>query len=72
MKSQSEVSHTLICYKTKLAAAVDEKLEFDDALHPEIDIIIFALVNKIETLLWVLDMEIQEQDLLDQIYPVRH
>ena len=38
----------------------------------EIDIIIFSLVNKIETLLWILELETREKDLLEQLYPVEH
>jgi len=40
VKSQKEISQILSCYKKKLADAVEEKIEFDDALTPEIDIII--------------------------------
>jgi len=72
VKSQKEISQILSCYKKKLADAVEEKIEFDDALTPEIDIIIFSLVNKIETLLWILELETKENDLLEQLYPVAH
>ena len=72
MKSQKAVADKLNFYKNKLSLAIQEKEEFEYTANPDIDIIIFALIDKIETLLWVLDAELPDFDLLEQITRVEH
>ena len=72
MKSQKAVVEKLNFYKNKLSLAIQEKDEFEYSSNPDIDIIIFSLVDKIETLLWVLDAELPDFDLLEQITRIEH
>lgn len=72
MKSQKEIMSRLNHYKSKLSLAMEEKIHYENSIHPDIDIIIFSLVDKIEALLWVLDVELPDYDLWEQISSREH
>ena len=72
MKTQKEIVLRVNRYKEQLANAMEEKLSFDNVLKPDIDLIIFSLVDKLEVLFWILDMELPEGDILDKINIIEH
>ena len=72
MKTQKEIIRKVNIYKQQLACAMEEKLHFDNNLKPDIDLIIFSLVDKLEVLFWILDMELPEGDILDRINTIEH
>ena len=72
MRSQKEIIRKINTYKEKLAVAIEEKELYNSEVCPDIDLIIFSLVDKLETLLWVLEMELPEGDILDKLMGVIH
>ena len=72
MRSQSEIAARISEYKERLAFALAEKELLGDAAAPYTDLIILALVDKLEALFWVLEMPLPEEDLLDFFSGVRH
>ena len=51
---------------------MEEKEEFAGTSYPELDLIIFSLVDKLEALLWVLEIDLPEGDILDRIVGINH
>lgn len=72
MRTQDEIMQKVDFYKKKLAAAMEEKEEFASTSYPELDLIIFSLVDKLEALLWVLEIDLPEGDILDRIVGISH
>ena len=72
MRSQREIVRKINTYKDKLATAIEEKELYNSEVSPDIDLIIFSLVDKLETLLWVLEMDLPEGDILDKLMGVVH
>ena len=72
MRTQTDISNRLDIYKQQLAIAVEEKTFTGNEIHPDIDLIILSLIDKIEALFWVLEMELPDDDLLDRIATVNH
>lgn len=72
MRSQQEIAARISEYKERLAFALAEKeLRGSDA-GPYTDLVILALVDKLEALFWVLEMPLPEDDLLEHFSGVRH
>ena len=73
MRSQKEIVRKINLYKDKLANAIEEKeLYSNSEVCPDVDLIIFSLVDKLETLLWVLELDLPEGDILDKLMGVIH
>jgi len=72
LKTQKEIVFKVNKYKEQLAGAMEEKLSFDNILKPDIDLIIFSLVDKLEVLFWILDMDLPDGDILDRINIIEH
>ena len=72
LKKQQQIVRKVDAYKQQLALAMDEKANYDASLRPDIDLIIFSLINKLETLFWVLEIDLPEGDVLDYISAVNH
>ena len=72
MRTQREVLEKVDIYKQQLTMAIEEKEAYDTSLSPNIDLIIFSLIDKLETLFWVLEIELPESDVLDVISTVNH
>lgn len=72
MKNQREILQKANKYKEQLAIAIQEKDLYDNTLSPDIDLIIFSLVDKLEILFWVLDIEIADDDMLDRLDFMNH
>ncbi len=72
MRTQDEIMEKVDFYKQKLAEAMEEKEEFSASCYPELDLIIFSLVDKLEALLWVLEVDLPEGDILDRIVGLNH
>ncbi|MGI6686125.1 MAG: hypothetical protein ACOX47_11775 [Bacillota bacterium] len=72
MRTQDEIIQKVNYYKQKLADAMEEKEEFASTSYPELDLIIFSLVDKLEALLWVLEVDLPEGDILDRIVGISH
>lgn len=72
MRSQKEIVRKINIYKDKLATAIEEKELYNSDVCPDIDLIIFSLVDKLETLLWVLELDLPEGDILDKLMGVIH
>ena len=72
MRSQKEIIHRVNIYKEKLALAIDEKENYDNHICPDIDLVIFSLVDKLETLLWVLELDLPDGDILDKLMGTSH
>jgi hydroxymethylpyrimidine pyrophosphatase-like HAD family hydrolase len=72
LRTQDEVLQKVTAYKKKLAEAIQEKEEYPTTNYPELDLIIFSLVDKIEALLWVLEIDLPEEDILDRIEGLNH
>ncbi len=67
MKRQEDIRARAENYKARLAMAVAEKEANDTHFSPDLDLIIFSLVDKLETLLWVLETELPEPDVLEAL-----
>jgi hypothetical protein len=72
LKTPEEILQKVDCYKQKLACAIKEKEEFLSANNPELDLIILSLVDKLEALLWVLEIDLPEGDILDRLEGLNH
>ncbi|ATW24684.1 hypothetical protein DCMF_07755 [Candidatus Formimonas warabiya] len=72
MRTHDEIMEKVNYYKQKLADAMQEKEEFSTTCYPELDLIIFSLVDKLEALLWVLEIDLPEGDILDRIVGLNH
>lgn len=72
MRTQEEILKKVDSYKSKLAAAIEEKEELYGVNYPELDLIIFSLVDKLEALLWVLEIDLPEEDILDMLGKTNH
>jgi hypothetical protein len=72
LRSQKEIVRKINLYKDKLATAIEEKELYSSEVCPDVDLIIFSLVDKLETLLWVLEMDLPEGDILDKLMGVIH
>ena len=72
MRAQQNIVRKVDIYKQQLAMAIEEKTAYDANLRPDIDLIIFSLINKLETLFWVLEIDLPEGDVLDYISAVNH
>ena len=72
MRSEKEITDILDIYKQQLALAIEEKSEPLSIKQPNIDLIIFSLIDKLEILFWVLGMPLPENDLLDNLYQTIH
>ena len=72
MRSQTEIITKVNQYKGKLALAIEEKENYDNRICPDIDLVIFSLVDKLETLLWVLELDLPDGDILDKLMTTNH
>lgn len=72
MRTRLEIVNKVNIYKQQLGMAVEEKTAFDNTLSPNIDLIIFSLIDKLETLFWVLEIDLPDDDVLDIISTVSH
>jgi len=72
LRTQEEILQKVNTYKRKLAESIEEKEEYPSTSYPELDLIIFSLVDKIEALLWVLEIDLPESDILDRIEGLNH
>lgn len=72
LRTQEEILAKVNIYKQQLADAIKEKTEFSSIDYPEIDLIIFSLVDKLEALLWVLEVDLPEGDILDRLLNLNH
>lgn len=72
MKTQDEIMQKVEVYKRKLGIAIREKEGYPPTDNPEIDLIIFSLVDKLEALLWVLEIDLPEGDILDRLEGISH
>jgi hypothetical protein len=72
LKTQREIVQKANTYKQQLAVAIKEKDSYDNTLSPDIDLIIFSLVDKLETLFWVLEIDLPDGDMLDRLNFLNH
>ncbi|MGI6678752.1 MAG: hypothetical protein ACOX2Q_06765 [Dehalobacterium sp.] len=72
MRTQEEVMQKINDYKEKLAHAMQEKEDYASSSYPELDLIIFSLVDKLEALLWVLEVDLPDGDILERIVGINH
>lgn len=72
MRNLEDVTNKVDAYKQQLVIAMEEKAVFNNELSPDIDLIIFSLVDKIEALFWVLEMELPDWDMLEQLSGTKH
>jgi hypothetical protein len=72
LKNQQEIIQKANTYKRRLAEALKEKDSEGENASSDIDLIIFALVDKLEMLFWVLDIELSEGDLIDRLHYINH
>ncbi len=68
MRSQQDIARKVDIYKQQLAIAIEEKAIYNNRLSPDIDLVIFSLVDKIEALFWVLEQELPEVDMLERLH----
>ena len=72
LKAEKELLRKVGQYKHQLVMAIEEKTSYDNKLCPDIDLVIFSLIDKLETLFWVLEMELPDGDLLDGLSRANH
>jgi len=72
LKTQKEIVRKVNTYKQQLALAMEEKINFDNNLRPDIDLVIFSLVDKLEVLFWILDLDLPDGDILDRLSVIQH
>ncbi len=70
MRSQREILNQVDLYKEKLLIAIEEKALYDD--QPDLDLMILSLIDKLETLFWVLEMDLPGHDLWEKLQKVSH
>ncbi len=66
MKNQEEIMRQIDEYREQLIIAIEEKSLLNPDVSGETDLIILSLIDKLETLLWVLEVELFE--VFDQAY----
>lgn len=67
MRSSREVGQKLEEYKRELALAIAEKAALGDLADPDLTLVIFSLVDKIEALFWVLEIELPDGDIIERL-----
>ncbi len=72
MRSREDIATKVAAYKHQLSMAIEEKAIYNNELSPDIDLIIFSLVDKIETLFWVLELDLPDLDMLEQLNIIKH
>lgn len=72
MRSQKDITNKVANYKKQLFVAMEEKAKYNNEFSPDIDLIIFSLVDKIEALFWVLEMDLPDLDMLEQLVQTKH
>ncbi len=72
MRSQQEIIQQVDIYKEKLYVAIQEKESYQNYICPDIDLVIFSLVDKLEALLWVLELDLPEGDIIDALTGFTH
>lgn len=72
MRSQEEIIRQIDIYKEKLYIAIQEKESYESYICPDIDLVIFSLVDKLEALLWVIELDLPEGDIIDALMGFTH
>ncbi|MGI5825355.1 MAG: hypothetical protein ACOX7J_07275 [Bacillota bacterium] len=60
MKTQEEILQQIDYYREQLIIAIEEKTLLNPDESGETDLIILSLIDKLEALLWVVDVELFE------------
>ncbi|MDD2220529.1 MAG: hypothetical protein PHN35_01035 [Clostridia bacterium] len=68
MRSLEEIEEKIIDYQEQLLYAVEEKNLYGKSLSPDIDLLIFALIDKLEILLWITEQDPDGEDLLNKLH----
>ena len=66
MRSEAEIAARIEEYRWRLALAVEED-QCRQTLCADHELLILALVNKLEVLFWVLDIDLPGRDLIDSL-----
>ena len=72
MRTENEIIRQIDIYKEKLYMAMQEKDAYSGYVCPDIDLVIFSLVDKLEALLWVLKLDLPEGDIVDALIGFTH
>ena len=72
MRTKQEIIEQVDIYREKLAYAIEEKELYPSSVYQEVDLVIFALIDKIEALLWVLELDLPNGDMIDEITKITH
>jgi hypothetical protein len=60
MKTQEEIMKQIDCYREQLIIAIEEKTLLNPEESGETDLIILSMIDKLEALLWVIEIELFE------------
>ena len=60
MKTREEILQQIDCFREQLIITIEEKALINPNESGETDLIILSLIDKLETLLWVVDIELFE------------
>lgn len=66
MRSEAEIAAKIEEYRLRLALAVEED-QRRPTLHIDRELLILALVDKLEALFWVMDIELPGKDVIDTL-----
>ncbi len=66
MRSEAEIAAKIEEYRLRLALAVEED-QRRPTLHTDRELLILALVDKLEALFWVMDIELPGKDVIDTL-----
>ncbi|MDD2569310.1 MAG: hypothetical protein PHN47_00155 [Clostridia bacterium] len=72
MRSKQEIIEQVDIYREKLACAIEEKELYPSSVCQDVDLVIFALIDKIEALFWVLELDLPNGDIIDKITGIKH
>ena len=72
MRGKEEILLQVDYYKDRLALAIEEKNKKNSACPQDLDLLIFSLVDKLEALLWVLDIDLPNGNAIDKYLGLYH
>lgn len=72
LRSKTEIIIQIDIYKERLVDAIEKREAICGYNDDSIDLLIFSLIDKIEALLWVLELDLPHGDCIEQIMNTAH
>ena len=72
LRSKTEIIIQIDIYKERLADTIDKRDLLGGYNDDNVDLLILSLIDKIEALLWVLELDLPSGDHIEQITSTAH